>query len=261
MVSKIIKKSITLAAFTIGEALIALAIFGMVFDMTIPALVVNYRQKLVSTQLQKFNSVINNAIRLAEVEKGSMNQWIFTNFTDTILPFLKTNNIQRCNDSETGSTYSVLWLTDGTVLLTGYNEKIYFMAANSKMKDALERYLKTVPNGSNIYMGFIKPNILGNTRSGRVFSFTPVTDISRKRNKDNTNQISFVSKGIQMGGSPNVTVGDTSYFINQENTINDSRTRLLSNCKNRSGATKIDACSALAQKDGFKFKEDFPWSE
>ncbi len=63
-------------AFTLAEVLITLGIIGVVVAMTLPMLVQNYKKQVVITRLQKFYSVMNQAIRQSEVENGDKKYWI-----------------------------------------------------------------------------------------------------------------------------------------------------------------------------------------
>ena len=61
--------------FTLAEVLITLAVIGIVAAMTIPNLVQSYNKKVVETKLVKFYGMMNNAIRLAEVDYGPQSTW------------------------------------------------------------------------------------------------------------------------------------------------------------------------------------------
>ena len=63
------------AAFTLAEVLITLAIIGVVAAMTIPTLVNNYQEKQTITKLKVAQNTFYNALRLAEVENGSIESW------------------------------------------------------------------------------------------------------------------------------------------------------------------------------------------
>lgn len=62
-------------AFTLAEVLITLGIIGIIAALTLPALIQNYRKKEVVTKLEKVYSIVNNAIKMAEVESGEMKTW------------------------------------------------------------------------------------------------------------------------------------------------------------------------------------------
>ncbi len=64
----IIKKS----AFTLAEVLITLGIIGVVAAITIPSLVTKYHRHIIETKLQKFDSIMNQAVRLSIAENGDI---------------------------------------------------------------------------------------------------------------------------------------------------------------------------------------------
>lgn len=61
--------------FTLAEVLITLGIIGVVSALTIPTLVSNYRKQVIETRLAKFYSTINQALKFAENDYGSMSTW------------------------------------------------------------------------------------------------------------------------------------------------------------------------------------------
>ena len=63
-------------AFTLAEVLITLAIIGIVAALTIPNLVQSYKKRVVETRLARFHSMMNQAIKLSEVDNGPKEYWI-----------------------------------------------------------------------------------------------------------------------------------------------------------------------------------------
>ncbi len=63
------------AAFTLAEVLITLGVIGVVAAITIPGLMAVYRKHVVSSQLRRSISVINQAIKASEAENGEMETW------------------------------------------------------------------------------------------------------------------------------------------------------------------------------------------
>src|SRR5574344_1882726 len=66
------------AAFTLAEVLITLGIIGVVAALTIPTLVNNYQEKASVTKLKKLYSIVSQAVKLAEVDNGPIEDWGFT---------------------------------------------------------------------------------------------------------------------------------------------------------------------------------------
>ena len=63
------------SGFTLAEVLITLGIIGVVAAMTIPNLIQNIKDKETYTKLKATQSILTNAIRLAEEEYGDMSGW------------------------------------------------------------------------------------------------------------------------------------------------------------------------------------------
>ncbi len=62
-------------AFTLAETLVTLAIIGVVAVLAMPALIQNYKHRVVETRLKKFYTVMNQAVNLAEIDFGDKNDW------------------------------------------------------------------------------------------------------------------------------------------------------------------------------------------
>lgn len=62
-------------AFTLAEVLITLGIIGVVAALTLPTLIQNYKKQEIETKLAKIYSVMNQAIKLSEVEYGDPSNW------------------------------------------------------------------------------------------------------------------------------------------------------------------------------------------
>ncbi len=73
------KKMKKLAAFTLAEVLITLAIIGVVAALTIPTVITNYQKKMYVTQLKKSYNNLTNAFRTIMANDG------VTELTDTTL--------------------------------------------------------------------------------------------------------------------------------------------------------------------------------
>ena len=62
-------------AFTLAEVLITLGIIGVVAAITMPTLIQNHRKQETVTKLKKIYSMVNQAIKLSEVEYGEHENW------------------------------------------------------------------------------------------------------------------------------------------------------------------------------------------
>ena len=86
--------SLKAPAFTLAEVLITLGIIGVVAALTLPALINNYQKSKVESQLKKSYSVLEQTIKMAENDYGSINDWAEWNNSEEILnkyflPYLK----------------------------------------------------------------------------------------------------------------------------------------------------------------------------
>ena len=61
--------------FTLSEAIITLAIIGVVAAITIPSLVQKYKERETVTRVKEFYSVFSQAYQLAILEHGTFDQW------------------------------------------------------------------------------------------------------------------------------------------------------------------------------------------
>lgn len=63
--------------FTLAEVLITISIIGIVAALTIPGLVAKYQKQVTMTKVYKFYSMINQAVRIATIEHGEPDVWIY----------------------------------------------------------------------------------------------------------------------------------------------------------------------------------------
>ena len=63
--------------FTLAEVLITLGIIGVVAAITIPNLIQNNFEKKTISQLRETQSIISQAVRMAEEEYGDVEGWVY----------------------------------------------------------------------------------------------------------------------------------------------------------------------------------------
>ena len=94
-------------AFTLAETLITLGIIGVVAAMTIPNLMTAFAKHRVETQLVKFYSTMNQAMRMSVADNGTPEGWVVSGKTYTydenvefletyISPYLKHGGYEKC---------------------------------------------------------------------------------------------------------------------------------------------------------------------
>ena len=70
-------------AFTLAETLITLGIIGVVAALTIPTLMKKYYEKQTVSRLRETQSIISQAIKMAEDEYGDAESWDLTNSVES----------------------------------------------------------------------------------------------------------------------------------------------------------------------------------
>ena len=63
-------------AFTLAEVLITLGIIGVVAAITLPVIIQNHQKHVVENRLKSFYSIINQAVRMSEIDNGPAAEWI-----------------------------------------------------------------------------------------------------------------------------------------------------------------------------------------
>jgi len=93
--------------FTLVEVLITLAIIGIVAAITLPTLIKKNFEKCTITQLRATQSILANAIKMAEEEHGTMDGWVSNPkydveselaYGEKLKPFLKVAHDCGTND-------------------------------------------------------------------------------------------------------------------------------------------------------------------
>lgn len=136
----------TKPAFTLAEVLITLGVIGVVAAMTMPTLIQNHKKHVVETRLQKFYSVISQALKQAEVDNGEFTTWtkedmaydengeldydkqesiaknLFMKYTAPYLKYIKITDGEVTVDENGAKVYNrpIVYLADGTTF-TIYN--------------------------------------------------------------------------------------------------------------------------------------------
>lgn len=156
-------KRFTKTAFSLAEVLITLGIIGVVASLTIPSLIQSYKKQVVETRLAKFYSVINQAIRLSDMENGEFvlpkSEYSIEDFYNKRLePYIQTIKTKKTNK------YSILvYFPDGSAMEVTNQDGVhtvhidYFPVA-SKKDTAVYGKDKFFFHFS--YMGYSRPEAL-----------------------------------------------------------------------------------------------------
>ncbi len=132
-----------LVGFTLAEVLITLGIIGVVAALTLPSLIQNYRKQQTITGLKKAYSVINQAMKLSEIENGPYETWESgANITPRayiqkyFLPYFKGAHLcdtyQTCG-FKSNAPYKTVIGTQSTATLTYEHYRIPFITEDGIM--------------------------------------------------------------------------------------------------------------------------------
>ena len=225
------------SAFTLAEVLITLGIIGVVAAMTIPNLMTAFAKHRVETQLLKFYSTMNQAMRMSVADNGTPEGWITTRksysynevveFLETyISPYLKHSNYKRCD--EYGDTGAFNTITACVSLLSGGVVKFYIDG-----------------NGSDIYY-FIDGD-LSNTSTKNRFKFQ-FSKNTGKSGDDTINSQNFIEPYIW------------SWDGTDEDLKNNTTRGCYKDCEIKGSSGNFCAyCAKVIQLNSWKIPDDYPW--
>lgn len=206
-------------AFTLAEVLITLGIIGVVAALTIPSVITKYKRQTASTKLEKFYSVINQAIRLSIAEHGD----------------IYINNENKANASN--AAYIEKWYKE---YITKYIQTIHEEGA-----DKYEDYYRVAfidGSGFNSYMS-------GTNSSGKsnLYIFYCLNyEICELGRYEGENQFLFIYNPTKMIVEP-IYSGS-----------GDSIQELKNRCYNKDENNRHH-CATLIEANGWKIPDDYPW--
>ena len=225
-------------AFTLAEVLITLGIIGVVAAMTMPVLVANHRKSVVETRLQKFYSVMNQAIIQSEIENGDKSTWninmeVDGDFNDVadnlewynkyLAKYLKTLKVEKNSDN-----YVIVYFPDGSAVIIRRGGSTYNFFPEAKHLGNLTK--------DDIFDNQNNPdNPLAYGKNNFFFAFYP--------NSDNEKWKFHKDKGLEPykwinGSVDNISWRKTSYGCSET-------------------GSKL-YCTALIQENGWKIPKDYP---
>ncbi len=192
------KKIKKLAAFTLAEVLITLAIIGVVAALTIPTVITNYQKKMYVTQLKKSYNNLSNAFRTIMANDGvtelsettlwskipsnsfSSNDILQPKSAEFLKEFSKTFKViavydkenipegynpeyKALNGDEGGSFDSVIYLADGTLLVFDIQKTPSAVYCGNKRCSSLKEFQEAVNTKTKFwqYIGCIYIDVNG----------------------------------------------------------------------------------------------------
>ena len=208
-------------AFTLAEVLITLGVIGVVAAITIPGLMTKYRHHVMETKLAKFDSIINQAVRMSIAENGD----IF---------------YEPPRDKDTNATYLKEWFDENL---------LRYMKADYEGDVISNRYYKVNLLDGSGFVAYM-------TDGGDVIHFFYCINSSDKACKpesyDGKNTFVFnyssSDKAVVPYGSD----------ITDIQTLKYSTTVYASGCYNKN-YTYHHYCAQLIKLNGWKIPKDYPW--
>lgn len=220
--------------FTLAEILITLSIIGVVAALTIPSLIQHYKKQETSTRLKRFYSLMQQAIKMSEVDNGDSLEWL--------KPDQKLNDDGKY-DYDVNGAYGKEFFMKYLAPYIKYN----------KITDGKS----TVDEDGNPSGEYTKVYFAdGSTASISIGSCYDIHfDINgeRKPNQNGRDIFNFVfcngsyREALTCGGNNKITF--CPYIWR-----NETRALRLKRCKEEAGAY----CSGLLYYDNWEFKDDYP---
>lgn len=210
--------------FTLAEVLITLGIIGVVAAMTIPTLIANHQKKQVEVKLQRFYSVMAQAIQRYETESGER-----LNFSDNVFD-------------------------DGTETLKWYNETIgkYLNTTDKKILTTTGKHLQVAFNDGSGFVSYItnetdKPTMF-------IFYCTEYKYCARESFDGRRTFLFSLSGGKLYTSLADMQNKNREYLLTKCKYGNWSAI---------DGKTegRRHACTRLIEYDGWQIKDDYPWKQ
>ena len=246
-------------AFTLAEALIAIAIIGIIAALTIPTLVKNYQKKVTVERLKTTYSMLYQAIKRSEVDNGPLGSWnipttgwnsdqqytlgkAFAN--QYLLPYLQTS-VSDCGLRPNKCLPEKIYDLNKTLTSISSSTNHWFVFA---LKNGVTVRLQQ--EFANLIMLDVDLNgkKAPNTYGKDIFIIMATTD----NYAGNSNWIGPAPKpGLYFVGQG----FDRNTIIN--GTVSWGRKQYGCNKTQQDGTGKF--CGALIMLDGWKIADDYPW--
>ena len=226
-------------AFTLAEVLITLGIIGVVAAMTLPTLMANYQKQETISKLQKVYTILNQALKLSEVDNGESEYWEINSFDPQTYfekywePYFKIakicNTYQECGFTSV-TPYTFTNGSKSTTRIVYPNNRVTFITPDGVLIAA-----SSVSGGETLEDGTVVPI---NTD---LHFFVDING----SNRPNQYGKDFFMFRVDTTKRCVIPTGK-DYTYNEIN----------SNCS-KTGDGRY--CLAKIVRDGWKIKDDYPW--
>ena len=206
-------------AFTLAEILLTLGIIGVVAAMTLPSVISNYRKTVVESRLKKFYSTFSQAVKLAEVEYGEVENW---------------PDIDLTQESATEDWFNT------------YLRKHMNVSSVERMVHDYTVWVKFVDGGA---FGIRFANMNSNVFDMYFYPYAKDVD---KCQRDSNSQ--SLCTGVKYFTFQYKKTGLQPY-----GGFGLQRSKLLDYCSGNPTMSYKNFCTGLIFYDGWQIKDDYPW--
>ena len=211
--------------FTLAEVLITLGIIGVVAGLVLPNVITRYQKQVTANKVKKFYVNFSQAIREAEVDNGEFKNWDVKSadelYDNYLAPHLKVVQVQRDVHVFGNFTQGIKFIfSDGTQAICNYKTNLPLYGNHQRLFPCIFS-----PRGVAKWGDHISGNGYKYKGTREIFWF--LIDQNGQLVPPHLNQ-------------------PREYNINSCKTMSDQ------------GNGFYD-CSTLLYKDGWQFKDDYPW--
>lgn len=242
--------------FTLAEVLVTLGIIGIIAALTIPRLIDGYRKVVITNQLKKNYSVLQNVIMKGQADYGPFGEWpcfyawhggklntnapllreILTKYIQSLKSDAKSSTAQQIyNMCNADSTYVTM---TGAILRGPTVDPAWQKELTMYLNDGSCWYFKSVTGSAPIVLEQLRQN------NGNNAVFQILIDVNGSKKAPNKLGIDLFAFDIYYNGR----IASYDGYDPQ-------------NCKAKS--SKLGSGYACAQRlvqDNFEVKEDYPWN-
>lgn len=222
--------------FVLSDFLISLAVVGLIAVLVLPQIVKNFERRNTTVKLKHFYSLMQNALKLSQVDNGEMFTW-----NKEIVARDSENKLIMSDRVEKGEKFARSYILPYFSYVKAGVEQTQWAFEKNLVTD-MEMFIVYLKNGSSF--GFLNGDCIniyfdanGNNspnKNGIDRFFYVLCTKDTPRHKD------FVIKAGFQGYKK-----DRNYY---------TRSLLKSDCKSESLY-----CTALLEYDKWIFKDDYPW--
>ncbi len=216
-------------AFTLAEVLITLGIIGVVAAMTMPSLIQNYQKKQTAVKLERFYSIMSQAVLRWQQDEG-----------------LVPEDIRFSSDMIRNGANTQKW----------FNETIGQYIQTVSQKSSNTAFTVAFNDGS----GF--DTYVSDTNLMHIFYCVDYKYCTGAKNSNFTEGNFNGKTGFLFG------ISNGKFITSNPSSENKTREELLESCKygnyddpSVSSAGRRHNCTRLIQVDGWEIKKDYPWNQ